>query len=214
MGAGLIVDCRRTVRGGLVALLLIGVVAAGCGAADAPVPSSGIPRSLLAQARPIGAGARFHPPATGPVIGPCRRRLGPRTEVHVELFAANRVVLVPAGIGTRPPLRFFSGRIAGAGCYGALVTVDPTGLVFVTTGRRLTLADLFRSWGQPLTPRRLAAFSASRGARVAVFLDGKRWHGQPPTMTLMAHAEIVLEVGPYVPPHAAYVFPPVGQPAP
>jgi hypothetical protein len=61
-------------------------------------------------------------------------RLGPRAGVHVEVFAKNRVVLIPAGIGTRPPLSFSSGRISSAGCHGELVTLKPTGVVLVLRG--------------------------------------------------------------------------------
>jgi hypothetical protein len=127
--------------------------------------------------------------------------------VHVELFAANRVVLVPAGIGTRPPRRLSEARISSAACYGALVTLDPTGLVLVRAGSRPVLADLFRAWGQPLSSRRLASFSASAGGSVSVFVDGRRWAGSPGNVALRPHSEIVLEVGPYVPPHHAYTFP-------
>ena len=137
----------------------------------------------------------------------CRSSVA-RVGVHVEVFAANRVVLVPAGIGTRPPRSFSAGRISSARCYGELVTLDPTGLVLVRTGSRPLLADLFRAWGQPLSARRLASFSASKGARVAVFVDGRRWRGSPGSVPLAPHAEIVLEVGPYVPPHRSYTFPP------
>ena len=58
----------------------------GCGATHSRSPDAGIPRALLAQARPIGHGSRFHPPAAGPVIGRCARGLGPRYGVHVEVF--------------------------------------------------------------------------------------------------------------------------------
>jgi hypothetical protein len=126
----------------------------------------------------------------------------------VELFAANRVVLVAAGIGTRPPRSFASGRLSGAGCYGELVTLDPTGLVLVAPGARDTIADLFRSWGEPVSSRRLASFTAPAGGRVRVFVDGRPWPGPPERVPLRRHAEIVLEVGPYVPPHASYEFPP------
>lgn len=70
------------------------------------------------------------------------------------------------------------------------------------------LADLFRAWGEPLSTRRLAWFSASSSARVAVFVNGRRWRGSPSAVTLEPHSEIVLEVGPYVPPHRSYTFPP------
>lgn len=185
---------------------------AGCGGhAPAPPPSAGdggLPAALLAQARPIGAGPEFHPPVSGPVFGACRSRLGRRIGVHVELFARNRVVLIARGIGARPPLRLFAGRIAGARCYGALVTLDPTGVIYLRPGTRAVLGDLFASWGQPLRPRRLASFAAPAGTRVAVFVNGRPRPGDPRTVALTAHAEIVLEVGPHVPPHRSYNFPP------
>lgn len=198
-------------------LLIVAVAgAAGCGPAHnalAPVrpaapASSGIPRALLSQARPIGTGPRFQLPVTGSVTGRCLPALGPRSGVHVEVFAANRVVLLPAGIGVRSPRTFLSGRIIRARCYGALVTLDPTGLVLVRPGARLTVAALFRSWGQSLSVARLASFRAPAGTRVAVYVDGRAWHGMPGAVPLTPHAEIVLEVGPHVPPHSSYAFPP------
>ena len=189
------------------------VLLLGCGSSAPPSPtaaasSSPVPADLLAQARPIGHGARFHPPATGPVVGSCKSTLGARVGAHVELFAGNRVALVAAGIGTRPPVTYSAGRIATAHCYGDLVTLEPTGVVLVRRGARLTLSDLFRSWGQPLSEHRLASFSAGPGQRVRVFVDGRQRGGAPGAVPLSAHSEIVLEVGPHVPPHTSYTFPP------
>ena len=174
-----------------------------------PTPARpAISRALLSEARPIGAGPRFHPPATGPVTGPCTPRLSAREGVHVEVFAADRVLLLPAGIGTKPPRDLLGGRVTSAQCYGKLVTLDPTGVVLVRPGARLTLRALFRSWGQPLSVTRLASFRVPAGTHVTVFVDGRAWHGAPAAVPLTRHAEIVLEVGPYVPPHASYTFPP------
>jgi hypothetical protein len=142
------------------------------------------------------------------VLGPCRPLLGPRDGVHIELFAANRVVIVPAGIGVRGPLTSSSGRITHARCYGAAVTLEPTGLALVRRGSRLTVADLLRSWGQPLSTVTLAMFEADPGRRVEVFVDGRPWSGSPGSVPLARHSEIVLEVGPHVPPHKSYTFPP------
>ena len=184
------------------------VLLAGCAPNSTHTSASGIPPALLREARPIGRGPRFQPPVHGPIIGRCRHVLGARNAVHVEVFAANRVVIVPAGIGTRPPRTLSDARIPAASCYGDLVTLDPTGVVLVRTQRHLTLADLFRSWGEPLTPTRLASFSAPAGARIAVFIDGRPWHGPPGRAPLTPDAEIVLEVGPHVPPHTTFTFPP------
>ena len=203
---------RARIAGALIAALAI----AGCGTANRPTTTASqstttsptVPRELLAQARPIGTGPSFRPPATGPVLGPCRRGLGSRLGVHVEVFAADRVVIIPAGIGTHPPRSYSEGRISSAGCYGDLVTVEPTGVVLVRPGLRLAVSDLFRAWGQPLSSRRLGPFIAPDNTRVAGFVDGQRWPGAPGSVPLAAHSEIVLEVGPHVPPHASYTFPP------
>lgn len=206
----------------VLAVLLAGVTACGPArmdaspAASAASPSAArsaasspaIPQALLSEARPIGVGPRFHPPATGPVSGTCTPALGTRDGVHVEVFAADKVLLLPAGIGTKPPRDLLDGRVTRAACYGQLVTLDPTGVVLVRPGALLTLGALFRSWGQPLSATRLASFSAPAGTQVTVFIDGRAWHGTPATVPLTRHAEIVLEVGPHVPPHQSYTFPP------
>ena len=198
-------DPRRV---GPALLAALAVAGSGCGGhAAAPATSgtdSGLPAALVAQARPIGHAPQFHPGVSGPVIGACRPQLGRRIGVHVELFAANRVVLIGRGIGTAPPRRLFAGRIADARCYGALVTLDPTGVVYLRPGTHAVLADLFRSWGQPLTPRRLASFNGP----VTVFVNGTLRRGDPRRVVLAPHDEIVLEVGPHVPPHHSYTFPP------
>ncbi|HUN37395.1 MAG TPA: hypothetical protein VMU95_35815 [Trebonia sp.] len=192
---------------GCTAVGLMAAVVAACGSAS-PSPGPPIPSALLGQARPIGVGPRFHPPVTGPVSSACAATLGPRDGVHVEVFAANRVLLLPAGIGTSPPRSLLDGRVTSARCYGSLVSLDPTGVVLVRPGARLTLATLFRSWGEPLSPTRLASFSAAPGDEVTVFVNGTRWPGEPSAVPLTRHAEIVLEIGPHVPPHSSYTFPP------
>ena len=199
----------RAVR--IAVLPVAAAVVSACASSQPPArppATASIPRALLSEARPIGTGPRFTLPVGGPVAGACQRSLGPRVGVHVEVFAANRVLLLPAGIGAQQPWAKLDGRIASAPCYGALVTLDPTGLVLVRPGARLTLADLFRSWGEPLSRTRLTSFSAPAGTQVAVFVDGRRRNGAPASIPLTRHAEIVLEVGPHVPPHSSYAFPP------
>ena len=206
------------VRRSLQALALLAILAglAGCGDQARPAApakprrdGAGIPASLLAAERPIGRGERFHPSVTGAVPGQCTPTLGRRIASHVELFGAGQVILISAGVGTAPPRRSFAGRITGARCFGSVVTLDPTGTVYSRPGRRLTLADLFSAWGQPLSDTRIGSFT---GGPVRVYVDGRAQPGSPLTVPLGAHAEIVLEVGPAVPPHRRFVFPP--NPAP
>lgn len=186
----------RGVRHRLLVLLATGAVA-GCGQADAPF-------ELPPGARPIGAGPRFSPPLKQGPVADCRRGpLGKRFGAHLELFGANKVVLFAAGIGTRAPRERLGGRITAARCYGPVVTIDPTGLVLLRPGTRATVADVFALWGQPLGPRRAASF---RGT-VRAYVNGRRVYRPVTSIPLGYHDQIVLQVGPYVPPNAAYTFP-------
>ena len=162
-----------------------------CAAVAALDSASGVrihPAGRNTHARASGGAGRPGPPdRKGPAVSSPRRAvpsraraeptLGPRDGVHVEVFAANRVVILPAGIGTKPPRTMTAGRITSARCYGDLVTLDPTGLVLVRPGTHATTQDLFRAWGEPLSNRRLASFEAAADGHVAVFVDGRRWPG-------------------------------------
>jgi hypothetical protein len=147
---------------------------------------------------PIGVGPRYHPAAAnaqvkqGRSFGRFRCGNGSSFDVHVELFAKRRVVIVPAGIGT-----------ARRGCRYALRTTTPTGVVSVYRTGHWTLADLFAVWGRRFSPSRLLSFPG----RVAVFVGGRRQAGDPRRIRLTRHAQIVIEVGGYVAPHPAYLFP-------
>ena len=124
--------------------------------------------------------------------------------VHVEIFVDRKVLLLPAGIGLRPPLRRAGiARLAGGTCAYPLHTLDPTGTVLVDRTRPRALGDLFAVWGQRLSRRRLLSFSGP----VRAFRNGREWQGDPRRMPLQRHDEIVLEIGGYVPPHARYLFP-------
>jgi hypothetical protein len=147
---------------------------------------------------PIGAGPRYQPTAANPAVAggrpvgrlTCGNR---RTfQVHVELFAMRRVVIVPPRIG-----------MARSGCSYPLRTTTPTGVVDVARTGRWTLGDLFAVWGRRLSRSRLLSFPG----RVSVFVGGKRRTGDPRRVLLTPHAEVVLEVGGYVAPHASYLFP-------
>lgn len=147
---------------------------------------------------PIGAGPRYHPTpvnaavAAGRPVGGLRCTRGGRTfQVHVELFADRKVVVVPAGIGV------------ARGCRYPLSTAAPTGVVDVHAAGRHTLGELFRVWGRRLDRAHLLSFAR----RVRVFVDGRPWSGDPRAVPLRRHRQIVVEAGAYLAPHAAYLFP-------
>ena len=171
------------------AILLAAVTACtGAAAARQPIPT------------PIGAGAAYRP-AAGSHGAPglrCARASRPRFGAHLELFANRRVVLVPAGIGV--------GR--DGGCSYPARTREPTGVVEVAAGAGLTLGHLFAIWGRRVSRSQLLGFRARPGEPLRAFVNGRPWRGDPRSIPLRRHAQIVLEIRGYVPPHASYRFPP------
>jgi hypothetical protein len=156
----------------------------------------------------IGRGPLYRPdPGPGPRGGPgaaCRPRLGPRIAAHVELFADRTVILLPPGIGTGAPRRVQGAFLRAARCYGPLVTLDPTGVVLIRPGALRTVGDLFAAWGRPLQAGRMLSF----GGRVRAYAGARRWTRDVRLLPLGRHAQVTLEVGPAVTPHARYRFPP------
>jgi hypothetical protein len=177
---------------------------AGCG-------GEGDEDKLPTRAPSLGPTRQHRPPSLGEraargaqIAGlRCSAREQPRFGIHLELFAGKRVVLVPPGIGIAPPRTREGAYVRGGRCTYPLLTREPTGVVEVA-GEGRTLGDLFAVWGQPLGTRRMAG---SKGP-VSAFVGGRRWPGNPREIPLRPHAQIVLQVGGYVKPHATYHFPP------
>jgi hypothetical protein len=136
---------------------------------------------------PIGVGPKFHPPAATHHAGlQCAKKA--RHGVHIELFARNRVIIVPAGINHR-----------------CLRTRWPVGVVEVR-GRH-TLGDFFRVWGQPLSRTELVGFKTTHARPVRAYVGGRRWTGPLRRIPLRRHSNIVLELGRYIPPKKVFLFP-------
>jgi pimeloyl-ACP methyl ester carboxylesterase len=164
---------------------------------------------------PIGAGPLFHPPVANPSVlagAPVRAFRcssgGSRYGAHVEVFARGLVVLIPAGIGVARPYRTHGAFVEPRGCTYPLRTLDPTGVVEVRAGTTPTLGDLFALWGAPLSRTRLAGFTTRATRPVRAYVGGRPWRGTLSAIPLRRHAEIVLELGPYVAPHRTYLFRP------
>jgi hypothetical protein len=192
---------RKPVQCTAVAAALAGLVAAGCGTGATPLPTP----------PPVGVGPRFHPPPLSAAVRAARPvgalrcgGAGIRVGVHLEVFLDRQVVIVPPGIGIAPPQRRSGAYVTGGRCSYPLRTREPTGVIEAAPGPRYVLGDFFAVWGQSLSPRSLLGV---RG-RVLAFVGGKRWPGDPRRIPLTRHAEIVVEVGGYVKPHAGYLFPP------
>jgi hypothetical protein len=134
----------------------------------------------------------------------CGTRAGALVRAHVELFARRLVRRRPGRDRDRPA----SSRRARPRARGAL-RVPAAHAGAHRRGRldprlRPTLGDLFAVWGQRLSRGRLLSF----GGKLRVYVAGKLRRGDPRTTPLTYHAQIVVQVGGYVPPHACYLFGP------
>jgi hypothetical protein len=148
---------------------------------------------------PVGAGPEYRPRAA--THAPCAAapiREGSRA--HLELFANGRVVVIPTGIGLEG-IRTTAGRVTKANCRGRVWTLDATGVLRFT--KRATLGTVFAVWGRRLAPSHLLGF---RGV-VRVYRNGVRLLVDPRTLELRDRDQVVLQVGPFIPPHASYRFP-------
>jgi len=89
------------------------------------------------------------------------------------------------------------------GCRYPLRTLAPVGVIDINGGSR-TLGDFFDVWRMPLGSRRMLTF---RGT-VRAYVGGRRWTRDVRAIRLTDRRQIVLEVGPYIPPHRFFLFPP------
>jgi hypothetical protein len=122
---------------------------------------------------------------------------------HLDLFVDGREVPVPAGIGIDPAVG-----------YAPLHTHDASGVIHVEspTARTYTLGDFFAVWGVRLTPGCLGGYCAGGGRQLRVYVDGRAYPGDPTTLVLAAHQELVVAFGTAAqlpsPIPSAYPFPP------
>ena len=95
---------------------------------------------------------------------------------HLDLYVDGRRVTVPAGIGIDESQGFIS----------PLHTHDGSGVIHVesTDLRTFTLGQFFAVWGLRLTPRCLGGYCATGSKALRVFVDGKRFSGDPRLLPL------------------------------
>ncbi len=182
----------------LRAALLLSSAALLVACGDAPEGAVRVPNTV-----PIGRDAEHRRPALSPRVRRarpvgrlrCSRREPARYGVHVEVFVRRQTAIVPAGIGMAPPWRGRRPYVRAARCSYPVRTREPTGVVEVAVGTRVTLGDLFDLWGRRL-------------GRPHVWVGGRRHRGDPRTIPMTRHAQIVVSDDARVPVHASYVFPP------
>jgi hypothetical protein len=110
------------------------------------------------------------------------------THQHLAIYDHGRLVGIPEDVG-RPLI---------GQCFYWLHTHTPDGIIHVEspTFRSYTLGNFFDIWGQPLTRRDVAGARLKNGERIAVWVDGQPFGGDPRTLELTQHLDVTIEVGP------------------
>ncbi len=129
--------------------------------------------------------------AAGQVINgiSCDAQEGQRIHIHqhIVIFDHGKRMEIPPNIGQPSNVR----------CIYWLHTHTPDGIIHIEApkDRSFTLGDFFAVWMQPLNKTEAAMARAKKGEKVKVWLDGKPYVGDPNKIALLAHADIVIEVG-------------------
>jgi len=124
--------------------------------------------------------------------------------IHARLtiYVNGTLAPVPAGIGIIQPVSQGSGAQAfvaqATKCFYWLHTHAQDGVLHVEspTSKLYPLSDVFAIWGQPLSSSQVGP---AKGTVIA-YVNGKKFTGDPQTITLAAHEDIQLDVGKDVPP--------------
>ena len=135
--------------------------------------------------------AQSAPPAGETVGGiSCDAQEGQRIHIHQHLLILDhgKAVDIPPNVG----------QPSGKRCIYWLHTHTPDGFIHVEApqDRSFTLGDFFTVWGQPLTRTTAASAHIAKHESLKVWVNGKPFAGDPRSIPLTAHADIVIQVGP------------------
>lgn len=125
----------------------------------------------------------------------CDAQEGQRIHIHQHLviFDHGKMVDIPRNVG----------QPAAKRCIYWLHTHTPDGIIHIEApaDRSFTLGDFFLVWGQPLGKTIAATARAAKGESMKVWVDGQPFAGDPRTIGLKIHTDVVIEIGPpFVPP--------------
>ena len=188
-------------RRAAAAILSTVVLVAGCGSAQ-PLkqPSWAAPPKPMALAAQAG-------------LEPTQQEhLNTHTHSHLHVFVDGEAVVVPGGIGIdiEAPTGITKTKsldgtateyyvtLCFAPCLSPLHTHDPSGLIHTETKdpdqQPYTLGQFFTEWGVRLDDQCIGEFCKS-DTSIAVYLDGKKYDGNPAEIELKSHLEIAVVIG-------------------
>jgi hypothetical protein len=136
-------------------------------------------------------------------------QLAYHVHAHLDVFVNGRDVVVPAGIGINikdPGVKRSVGPSGGPAyggiqlcrrpCISPLHTHDQTGVLHTesATPTPNRLGQFFTEWGVRLNRSCVGGYCRPR-APVAIFVDGRRFTGDPRSIGLADHREIAIVIG-------------------
>lgn len=106
---------------------------------------------------------------------------------HLAIFDHGKPVTVPDDVG----------RPLFTRCFYWLHTHTPDGIIHVEspTFRTFTLGDFFDVWGEPLTRSNVAGARTRPGESTIVWVEGRRYAGDPRKIELTQHLDVTIDVG-------------------
>jgi len=157
--------------------------------AAAPSPHSLTTGALKGTAAPGATPAGTVPTQARIIDGiPCNaENVTYHEHAHLDILDRGTQVVVPANTG-----------IVDNTCLYWLHTHDNSGEIHMEMPRYrpVTLGNFFDVWGQPLSRTRAAQVRVKPGESMRVYVNLKRYYGDPRAITLHRHTLITIEVGP------------------
>lgn len=196
-----------------VAGLALGV--AGCGNAPGGSLAQASPSSNVSVS-PAARPAVLWPAPPDPMARTVEAGLKPgpkeylinHVHAHLDVFVDGKPITVPAGIGIKiddPAVRRFDepdGSVAYGGidlcndpCISPLHTHDATGIIHTESSdpKPNTLGEFFIEWGVPLSASCVG--EPCSPAKVAIYVDGNVYAGDPRAIELTDLKEIAIVIG-------------------
>lgn len=184
------------------AILVVGLLLAACGrpASSLKQPSWPAPADPMALTTKAGLEATQS------------EHLNTHTHAHLDVRVDGEDVVVPAGIGVdiEAPTGIDKKKtpdgtsteyyvtLCFAPCLSPLHTHDPSGVIHTESIKDnqepYTLGQFFTEWGVTLDDQCVGEFCKS-DTNIAVYLDGKKYDGNPAEIKLKSHLEIAIIVG-------------------
>lgn len=121
---------------------------------------------------------------------------------HLTIFVNGSLRPIPGGIGMVAPSAQQSSSgapfFSATNCYYWMHVHAQDGVIHVESpaSTTYTLGQFFAIWRQPLNRTHVGSVSGT----VTVFVNGKRYSGDPARIALKAHEDIQIDVGKVVPP--------------